>query len=89
MSLGQILETHLGWRSEDGDVLLDPVFDGATIDEIKVNCAPRACRKRQDSCSTAAVARRSTRKSGGHDLHDGFPTSSTTRSTRSIDHTRW
>ena len=36
MNLGQILETHLGWAAHQGGVRVQtPVFDGATIDEIK------------------------------------------------------
>jgi len=36
MNLGQILETHLGWAaSKLGIRCASPVFDGATIDEIK------------------------------------------------------
>jgi DNA-directed RNA polymerase subunit beta len=36
MNLGQILETHLGWAASAEDVrVMTPVFDGATIDEIK------------------------------------------------------
>jgi DNA-directed RNA polymerase subunit beta len=36
MNLGQILETHLGWAaSKLGFYCASPVFDGATIDEIK------------------------------------------------------
>ncbi|OQX85376.1 MAG: DNA-directed RNA polymerase subunit beta [Candidatus Latescibacteria bacterium 4484_7] len=37
MNLGQILETHLGWAAEKmGYKVATPVFDGASIDEIKV-----------------------------------------------------
>ncbi|MGD9141082.1 MAG: DNA-directed RNA polymerase subunit beta [bacterium] len=36
MNLGQILETHLGWAAHRlGMQVYTPVFDGATIDEIK------------------------------------------------------
>jgi len=36
MNLGQILETHLGWAATKlGKKIQTPVFDGATIDEIK------------------------------------------------------
>jgi DNA-directed RNA polymerase subunit beta len=36
MNLGQILETHLGWAAyELGTYVASPVFDGATISEIK------------------------------------------------------
>jgi len=36
MNLGQILETHLGWAAHKmGYRVASPVFDGATIDEIK------------------------------------------------------
>ena len=36
MNLGQILETHLGYAAaSDGVKIMTPVFDGATIDEIK------------------------------------------------------
>ncbi len=36
MNLGQILETHLGWAATKLDIhTATPVFDGATIDEIK------------------------------------------------------
>jgi DNA-directed RNA polymerase subunit beta len=36
MNLGQILETHLGWAAQKlGFFCASPVFDGATIDEIK------------------------------------------------------
>jgi DNA-directed RNA polymerase subunit beta len=36
MNLGQILETHLGWAATHMGVKVQtPVFDGATIDEIK------------------------------------------------------
>jgi DNA-directed RNA polymerase subunit beta len=36
MNLGQILETHLGWAANKlGIWCASPVFDGATIDEIK------------------------------------------------------
>ncbi|HPF36721.1 MAG TPA: DNA-directed RNA polymerase subunit beta [Candidatus Krumholzibacteria bacterium] len=36
MNLGQILETHLGWAaSTEGVKVQTPVFDGATIEEIK------------------------------------------------------
>jgi DNA-directed RNA polymerase subunit beta len=36
MNLGQILETHLGWAAHKlGMVVHTPVFDGATISEIK------------------------------------------------------
>jgi DNA-directed RNA polymerase subunit beta len=36
MNLGQVLETHLGWAaSKQGIKIQTPVFDGATIDEIK------------------------------------------------------
>ncbi len=36
MNLGQILETHLGWAALVQDVKVQsPVFDGATIEEIK------------------------------------------------------
>jgi DNA-directed RNA polymerase subunit beta len=36
MNLGQILETHLGWAARMlGQPMATPVFDGATIDEIK------------------------------------------------------
>jgi len=36
MNLGQILETHLGWAAAaHGVAVQTPVFDGATIDEIK------------------------------------------------------
>jgi len=36
MNVGQILETHLGWASYAlGERVASPVFDGATIDEIK------------------------------------------------------
>jgi len=36
MNLGQILETHLGWAAHRlGIYVASPVFDGATIDEIK------------------------------------------------------
>jgi DNA-directed RNA polymerase subunit beta len=37
MNLGQILETHLGWAAHRlGMKVCTPVFDGATIDEIKI-----------------------------------------------------
>ncbi|MBN1164826.1 MAG: DNA-directed RNA polymerase subunit beta [Candidatus Krumholzibacteriota bacterium] len=36
MNVGQILETHLGWAAQKmGYTVLTPVFNGATIDEIK------------------------------------------------------
>jgi DNA-directed RNA polymerase subunit beta len=36
MNLGQILETHLGWAAKElGLYVASPVFDGATITEIK------------------------------------------------------
>ncbi|MDP6530134.1 MAG: DNA-directed RNA polymerase subunit beta [Gemmatimonadota bacterium] len=36
MNLGQILETHLGWAAKHlGKSMATPVFDGASIDEIK------------------------------------------------------
>ncbi len=36
MNLGQILETHLGWAAKKlGRSMATPVFDGASIDEIK------------------------------------------------------
>ncbi len=36
MNLGQILETHLGWAAKKlGIHVASPVFDGATVDEIK------------------------------------------------------
>jgi DNA-directed RNA polymerase subunit beta len=36
MNLGQILETHLGYSAlKSGVKVMTPVFDGATIDEIK------------------------------------------------------
>jgi DNA-directed RNA polymerase subunit beta len=36
MNLGQILETHLGWAAQAlGIYVASPVFDGATITEIK------------------------------------------------------
>jgi DNA-directed RNA polymerase subunit beta len=36
MNLGQILETHLGWAAKMlGQAMATPVFDGASIDEIK------------------------------------------------------
>jgi DNA-directed RNA polymerase subunit beta len=36
MNLGQILETHLGWAAAAEEIHVQtPVFDGATIDEIK------------------------------------------------------
>jgi DNA-directed RNA polymerase subunit beta len=36
MNLGQILETHLGWAARAlGYRVATPVFDGATVDEIK------------------------------------------------------
>ena len=36
MNIGQILETHLGWAANAlGERIATPVFDGATIDEIK------------------------------------------------------
>jgi len=36
MNLGQILETHLGWAAQKlGIYVASPVFDGATIGEIK------------------------------------------------------
>ncbi len=36
MNLGQILETHLGWAArKSGFMAATPVFNGATIDEIK------------------------------------------------------
>jgi DNA-directed RNA polymerase subunit beta len=36
MNLGQVLETHLGWAATKlGVKIQTPVFDGATIDEIK------------------------------------------------------
>ncbi|MEZ5063345.1 MAG: DNA-directed RNA polymerase subunit beta [bacterium] len=36
MNLGQILETHLGWAAKHlGQSMATPVFDGASIDEIK------------------------------------------------------
>jgi len=36
MNLGQILETHLGWAAAKENVrIMTPVFDGATITEIK------------------------------------------------------
>jgi DNA-directed RNA polymerase subunit beta len=36
MNLGQILETHLGYAAlKNGTKVMTPVFDGATIDEIK------------------------------------------------------
>src|SRR5262249_34379923 len=36
MNLGQILETHIGWAaSKRGFYCSTPVFDGATIEEIK------------------------------------------------------
>ncbi len=36
MNLGQILETHLGWAAKHlGQPMATPVFDGASIDEIK------------------------------------------------------
>jgi DNA-directed RNA polymerase subunit beta len=36
MNLGQILETHLGWAAHKlGMRVCTPVFDGATVDEIK------------------------------------------------------
>ncbi len=36
MNLGQILETHLGWAASTGGYKVQtPVFDGATIEEIK------------------------------------------------------
>ncbi|MCP4574549.1 MAG: DNA-directed RNA polymerase subunit beta [bacterium] len=36
MNLGQILETHLGYAAAaQGEKVMTPVFDGATIDEIK------------------------------------------------------
>jgi DNA-directed RNA polymerase subunit beta len=36
MNLGQILETHLGWAADKLDIHCStPVFDGATIEEIK------------------------------------------------------
>jgi len=38
MNLGQILETHLGWAAKKLDrPMATPVFDGASIDEIKKN----------------------------------------------------
>ena len=37
MNIGQILETHLGWAAKHlGKKLATPVFDGATIEDIKV-----------------------------------------------------
>ena len=37
MNLGQVLETHLGWAAEKlGVHMAAPVFDGASIDEIKI-----------------------------------------------------
>ncbi len=36
MNLGQILETHLGWAAHNlGIYVFSPVFDGASIDEVK------------------------------------------------------
>ena len=36
MNIGQILETHLGWAAHAlGFTVATPVFDGATVDEIK------------------------------------------------------
>ena len=36
MNVGQILETHLGWAAEAGGYKVAcPVFDGASVDEIK------------------------------------------------------
>lgn len=36
MNIGQILETHLGWAGEKlGDYYANPVFEGATIKQIK------------------------------------------------------
>ena len=36
MNVGQILETHLGWAADKlNEYLATPVFEGATIDEIK------------------------------------------------------
>jgi DNA-directed RNA polymerase subunit beta len=36
MNLGQILETHLGWAAKHlGQAMATPVFDGASIEEIK------------------------------------------------------
>ncbi len=36
MNVGQILETHLGWAAElMGYKVACPVFDGATVDEVK------------------------------------------------------
>ncbi len=36
MNLGQILETHLGWAAaKEGVRIMTPVFDGASIEEIK------------------------------------------------------
>jgi DNA-directed RNA polymerase subunit beta len=36
MNVGQILETHLGWAARKlGITVASPVFDGATIDEVK------------------------------------------------------
>jgi DNA-directed RNA polymerase subunit beta len=36
MNLGQILETHLGWAAKKlGKVMATPVFDGASLEEIK------------------------------------------------------
>jgi DNA-directed RNA polymerase subunit beta len=40
MNLGQILETHLGYAAQSrGEKVMTPVFDGATIDEIKTALA--------------------------------------------------
>ena len=36
MNIGQILETHLGWAASTGGYKVQtPVFDGASIEEIK------------------------------------------------------
>jgi DNA-directed RNA polymerase subunit beta len=36
MNVGQLLETHLGWAAKElGMKLISPVFDGASLDEIK------------------------------------------------------
>ncbi len=36
MNVGQILETHLGWAAKAmGEHIATPVFDGASIAEIK------------------------------------------------------
>ena len=66
MNVGQILETHLGWAAHAGGYKVTcPVFDGATVDEIK-SALERAgpARATASRCSTtAARASRSSRKS--------------------------